>query len=151
MRTYIFPLFILLFAFTSCGHQDKPNGEAEQEIIERSQAYQNALNNHDVNALIDFWADDAVYRNPLSGKLVQGQNQIKEEYIELFNHISGTTIAMERESISFPFDDKAVEQGVFHIRIPGQAPFDHDYKIIYVKRKGKWKILNISEINFDKK
>lgn len=140
---------LLVFALFSCQSRDATEVKEEAEVRRANQAYNTALNQKDVNALLDFWTTEAVYRNPVTGKLVQGKENIKQEYFILFDEMQNSKVEMSIESISFPFDDKAVVEGILHLQIPGEKPIDHDYTMIFVKRDGKWKILNVSEINLN--
>ncbi len=143
-----YTLALLLLALFSCEKQTQESS-AEEEVRETTEAYVKALNQKNIQELLDFWAEEAVYRNPVTGNLVQGKANIKKEYFILFDEMKKSQLTMTVHSITFPFEDKAVEEGVLHLHIPGQNPIDHDYTMILVKREGKWKILNISEINID--
>jgi uncharacterized protein (TIGR02246 family) len=148
MWRILLPLVVTLIA--SCEKRDQKEVAAENEVRQSHENYVRALNQKDMNTLLDLWADEAVYRNPVTGKLVQGKENIKKEYNALFNEMDGTKLNMKINSISFPFEDKAVVEGVMQLKSPEGKTLDHEYSIIYVKRKGKWKILNLSEINLPK-
>lgn len=144
-----FALAFLMIVLFSCESHDSTDGNAEQEVRQTSDAYMKALNDKDINALLNFWADEAVYRNPVTGQLAQGKEKIKKEYAILFEEIKKAKVAYTIHSITFPFEDKAVEEGVLHVLIPGHEPINHDYTMIFVRRNGDWKILNISEIDVE--
>jgi len=59
----------------------------------------------------------------------------------------GAKIETKIQSITFPFDDKAVEEGVSRLILPGTPPIEDKYTAIYVKKNGEWKILNFSELD----
>lgn len=156
LTVFILPLiFLSSMIVTSCdrNHEDEANQEAvaynhhEEAIIrERVEEYVDAMNRRDIDTLVDFWSDEAIYRNHLTGELVQGKENIKAEYRSIFEELQDAKIDIEIESIHFPFEDKAVEEGVARIIIPGRTIIETEYKMIYVKRDDQWKILNVNKL-----
>lgn len=148
-------LFLVPFLFicASCDRKESSTNEGlqlpEEEAIirEQVQSYTDALNQRNLNALADHWSEEAIYRNQLTGTLVQGREEIKAEFQKIFDQLGDAKIDMEVESIRFPFEDKATEKGMARMTIPGEAPVESDYKMIYVKRNGKWLILNVSQLD----
>ena len=150
-------LFLVPFLFvcTSCDRQESSTNEGlqlpEEEVVIRQQvqSYTDALNKRDINALADHWSEEAIYRNQLTGALVQGREEIKAEFRKIFDKLGDAKIEIEVEveSIRFPFEDKATEEGMARMTLPGEPPIENDYKMIYVKRNGKWLILNVSQLD----
>ena len=151
----IVPVSALLLLCGSCNNEgSSKKAQTEQQMPEEGatirqlvDAYTKAMNKRDVNALADFWADEAIYRNHMTGTLAQGKDEIKVEFKKIFDQLNEATIEIEVQSVHFPFDDKASVEGIARLSRPGQAPIVNDEKIIFVKRNGKWLILNVSKLD----
>lgn len=138
-------LFLILALFTLFSCTSQSNEKAEADVRQRSESYILALNKKEVAPLLSFWAEEGIFRNPLTGKLIRGKHNIKNEYLALFNEIKEAKMALKIHSISFPFRDKALVEGA--IILEGAERIERDLSILLVKKGKTWKILNISEIN----
>ncbi len=152
LKLFLIP-FLCIFA--SCERQEGSNGKEgeaqsngrETEVRQQAESYIDAINKRDIDALLDHWSEEAVYRNPLTGTLVQGREGIKKEFEIMFSQLDNTQVEMRIDSIRFPFEDKAVEEGYTWLLRDGETPVESDYKMTYVKKDGKWLILNVSKLD----
>lgn len=157
-RALLFFLIPFLGLLASCEREETPKNEEvkeaviqqqkmEAEILQQIKSFVDAVNRRDIETLADHWSDEAIYRNPITGDLVQGKEEIKKEYRAIFEKLKDAKVEMKIDSIQFPFEDKAVEEGIARLILPGKDPIESDYKMIYVKRNGKWLILNVSRLD----
>ena len=135
-------LILTLFALVSCTGQNNQKGR--EEILSLSQTYVSALQNQEIATLLSLWAEEGVYRNPLTGKLIRGKSRIKNEYLSLFKAVKEAKITVNIHAVSFPFPDKAIVEG--EIALEDSKPLD--LSILFLKQGEIWRILNVSEINF---
>lgn len=159
-RYKVFQLFLISFVLlaTSCERQTDSDGakkaelqqqHLEGEVRERIQDYINAINQRDLKKVTSQWSEEAVYRNPLSGNLVQGKSGIREEFEQIFDEWGDATIDIKIKSVRFPFEDKAVTEGLAQLVYKGKSPIISDYKITHIKRDGQWLILNVSSLDLE--
>lgn len=145
-----------LLLFTACEQSSTdqeatidPNYEEKvKELRKRILSYTEAINQQDIDKLISHWSDKAVYKNPFTGELSNGREGIKKEYRKIFKKIKGGKVDIRVDTIRFPIENKAVEEGIGILTIPGRDPLESDYKMIYVKENGEWLILHVSELGF---
>lgn len=149
----------LLFTLTSC-EQKKENLspeekteshqtiEDEEDVRTQAQLYIEAINNRDLEKIANFWSPEAVYRNPITGELVQGREGIRREINKMFDQLKDVKVEFRIDTIRFPVEGKASEEGITVLTIPGKEPIHSDYKMIHVKKDGKWLILHVSQLDF---
>lgn len=154
-------LFLLLaplaITFASCENNGSPSAEKggqlqeisdEQEIRNQIERYIDAINRRNLDEIPQFWSPKSVYRNPITGNLVQGREGIKTEFKNLFDQYKDFKVQFKAETIRFPVDGKAAEEGVSVLSIPGREPLTSKYKMIHVKQDGKWLIMHVSQLDF---
>ncbi len=157
-------LFLLIapLAFTLASCQDKAESEKaeqerkeqmqqandEQEIRKQIQRYIEAINQRKVDQIPEFWSPTSVYRNPVTGDLVQGRDGIKKEFQKVFDHFKDFKVQFNVETIRFPVDGKSSEEGTTVLTISGRDPIVSPYKMKHVKQDGKWLIMHVSQIDF---
>ena len=153
----IFFAISALFLTSSCDNHKEENAESvltpqmqENVTIIRSKIgeYINAINSQDIETVVNQWSDQAVYKNPFSGELVNGREGVRSEYQKLFSKLKDGKVSLDVKTIRFPIAEKAVEEGTATLMLPGQDPIESDYKMIYVNEDGNWLILHVSELGF---
>lgn len=149
----------LLVTLTSCD-QSKENeaqkGDVEtqetnpdeSEVRTQAQLYIEAINSGDIDRIIKFWSPEAVYQNPITGDLVQGKKEMREELAKIYEHLAGAKLEFRIDTIRFPVEGKASDEGIAILTFPGEEPIHSDYKMIHVKKDGKWLILHVSQLDF---
>lgn len=159
-RIGVFSLLVpLFFTLTSCEQsKEKPTAEEEAEIkqnmadeaevLNQGQLYVDAINSRDIDKIVKFWSPEAVYRNPITGDLVQGKDGIKTELTKIFDRLKDAKVEFKVETVRFPVEGKATEEGISILTLPGKEPIHSDYKIIHIKKDGKWLILHVSQLDF---
>ena len=146
---------LIASSLASCSQGDQKSQELsekqeadKEEIILRIKDYVQAVNDRNVDKSADFWAEEAIYRNALTGELVEGREGIKKEYSKMFDLIKDAKVDLQIDTVRFPMDDKFVGEGVAWLSIPGRDKVESEYKMIMVKKDGQWYLLNVSELDF---
>ncbi|ADI39058.1 putative uncharacterized protein [Waddlia chondrophila 2032/99] len=141
----------LLFA-SSCDRKEEsvaPKMQKEVEVIEgKSKMYIDAVNARDLDTIVDQWSERAVYKNPYTEELVNGRKGIRSEFKKIFSNNNQAKIHVDEKTIRFPIEEKAVEEGVATIIVPGKNPVKRKYKMIYVNENGNWQILHTNRLGF---
>lgn len=146
-------VFAVMF---SCGNEDPADSAEitpemkENMLIIRQKVtdYTNAVNSQDIEAIVEQWSELAVYKNPETGQFTNGKEGIRNEFKKFFDKYKGAQVSVDVKTIRFPIEEKAVEEGVATLTMPGQEPVKSDYKMIYINENGDWKILHVSQLGF---
>jgi len=126
-----------------------PEIQEKAEVIKgKIKEYVDAVNARDVDTVVEKWSDQAVYKNPFNGELVNGRKGIRSEFEKIFSNHDDAKVSVNVKTIRFPIDEKAVEEGTATISIPGREPMESDYKMIYINEDGNWLILHVSQLGF---
>ncbi len=149
---FVIPLFL-----TSCDQDQRTPEEnaalekqanEEKEIRAQIKLYIDAINQRDTDKIAEFWIPNAVYKNPITGELVQGREGIKRDFEKILNQLKDAKVEFKIERIRFPVDGKASEEGMSLLKIPGREPISSEYKMSHVKQDGKWLIMHVSQLDF---
>lgn len=147
----IFP-YIMVTAFFFLASFDKnPSDRSldETEIRNNAKAYAEAYNQHDVDKLAKFWAQDATYINPVTGDIAEGRAAITEAFKEKFSGDDLPKIEITIDKIEFKEADKAIEKG--HVKITHKDMTEENtaYEAQEVKEDGKWVLQQVREITIE--
>ena len=134
---------LLVMTLSHCYCQDQTNEESN--IRRGTQAYVDAFNQHNADALANFLSDDALYVNPETGSTIEGRQAIKENYEDLFSNSSNAQLKVQIDSIRFPAKDHAIERGIATVTVPGEQDTESSFIVHFSKTNGAWKITRISE------
>lgn len=107
-------------------------------IWEVKKCVEDALNNGDVKALRDTFAEDPVFII-CNGPLVEGHDAIENMHVDFFRENPGFKTEFKRQHLSFPAKDVAIETVSFIDRFPGQPLRYGGDTTVYVKEGGQWK------------
>lgn len=149
MKSSVFFLAMALMAmvFNSCGEKAAPAepdtaapdlNQLKSEIQAMEDAYAVALNTKDVDAILSFYADDAViYRNNQTA--VSGKDAIRQaQEEEMQAHPAGMTFQFETIDI-FADGDLLVETGKSTVTdSTGNTSRTGKYMCLFTKRDGKY-------------
>jgi uncharacterized protein (TIGR02246 family) len=139
-----FPVLFLFFAFSNLLAQDS---QQEALIKKKTDAYVEAYNKHDPDAVAAFWAENGEYINPESGKTIVGKAAIKAAFKSHFQAHGDTQLDVKINSITFPSKDEALEIGLFHVRRPGKKPKESAFKAFFENKNGEWLISEIRDVD----
>lgn len=122
------------------------NVEADKKAIQNTaQAYQEAFNQKDAAKLSQFWAPDAIYDNPISGKYAEGREAIEKLFNERFSQNQQSRVDITVKNIEFINENEALQNGIMKLTIPDQPAQKMAYQVEFVKENGKWLINAIKE------
>ncbi len=117
----------------------------EVAIRKADEAYLQAFNRHDAQAVADAWSPEAVYVNRVTGDEVVGREAIAEQFTALFKDQPDIKLDLEVLSIQFVSPNVAVEHGIAKTLAPNTEPEEQDYSAVFVKREGKWLLDRVTE------
>lgn len=124
------------------------NANQQNQIKERLLGYVKAINDRDADQAADFWSETAVYKNPVTGELVEGKAGIRKEMLEILAKTTeGATYKIIKTDIRFPTDNKAVVEGMAEVSQNNQEPIESPIKIIFVQEDGQWMLLHVSRLD----
>lgn len=140
--TKIFAIFCLLGISTALF------SEPSQEVNSRLQAFTQAFNQGNKEALSAFWTQDAEVTRPLNGETVEGKEQILNFLEKRAQELNARKLkfSFEINKIDFPEQDKAVIQGVSQISGDQGVYLRTARKVELVQQNGKWLIDSVSDI-----
>jgi len=149
IKVYAFaPLALLsLLLVSAYGGQQNVSGSTQEEatLRQRSQSYADSFNRQDVEALSQFYADDAVFHGIFTGVVLEGKEEITNGLRTLFQEAQKPHLDLQVESISFPNPDSAIEHGLAILTESDGKRAENEYNVFYAKQDGSWKIVRVSE------
>ncbi len=107
-----------------------------------------AVNSRNIDGVVKQWSDRAVYKDPMTGQLVNGKEGIRNEFKKLFEEYKGAQVSIDIKTIRFPVDEKAVEEGIITLTMPDQEAVKSNNKMIFINENGDWKILHANQLGF---
>ena len=125
------------------------SGHSADESAIRAQAldYARAFGAASADSLAGLWAESAVFVDQ-NGNIYHGRSEIKKQYVDFFNRCGGQPLEIMVESIIFPSDDIAIEEGVSRLKNSSSPSALAHYVATHVKRDGKWLMESVSESPF---
>jgi uncharacterized protein (TIGR02246 family) len=130
-----------------CGAQtpEAPAPAPEMAVVIASdRAYEVAYAEADVNAVADFFADDAEYVSE-DGRTYTGRKQIEESIRLAFAANKGAKLAISADSVRALSPDVVLEKGSTIVTSKSGEQEGALYTAIYVKKQGQWKISQLTE------
>lgn len=79
------------------------------------------------------------------GNVYRGRAAIEKAYRELFGTKEKRRAEVQRESLHFPSQDTAIEEGYFKVRVGKEEPPSSRYSILYAREAGKWLMAVVRE------
>ena len=148
MKPNTWIISVICIAIVACGafSASAADPAADKAAIEKAiGSYVAAFNAGDAKALAALWSPEGVYTSRLSGDQVVGREALEKDFAALFVELKGAKLKVSTESIEFVSPNVAIEQGRATVLRPNDSPLDSSYRVVYVKRDGKWLIDRISE------
>jgi len=118
----------------------------EEEKTLRTQAndYVKAFANGDYKAIANMWASDGSLTD-IEGRVLRGRPAIEGYFKTYFENYGGQALEIAIDSIKFPGNDVALEEG--HSRLL-KGPYIDDinrYTVIHLKRDNQWQMYSVTE------
>lgn len=139
--------FALAAGLTSGGAAAAGDADAAQRaaITKTAEAFVEAFQKGDANALAAFWTPDGDYVD-MAGRVVKGREAIAKDFAELFAENKSLRLRIEMTSLRFPTPDTAIEDGATSVMSPdGGLPNRAHYTNFFVKKDGKWLLTSVRE------
>jgi uncharacterized protein (TIGR02246 family) len=114
------------------------------EIQAQADRFLRAFESGDAERVASFWTADGELIGD-DGSVYQGRAAIEKAYRELFGTKGKRQAEVERESLRFPSQDTAIEEGRFQVRVDKGEPTASRYSILYVREGGKWLMAVVRE------
>ena len=134
-----------------CAATAQAQSDEDRTKIESSvKSYVTAFNSGDAKALAAHWSPDGVYISRQTGEQTTGRNALEKEFAAAFKRSKSAKLEATTNSIEFISPNVALEQGTAVISRPDAKPEKTSYRVVHVKRDGKWLIDRITEENQQK-
>ena len=121
------------------------NDEDRSKIESSVKSYVAAFNSGDAKALAAHWSPDGVYISRQSGSQTTGSDALEKEFAAMFKQSKGAKLEATTDSIEFVSPNVALERGTAVVARAGAEPEKTTYRVVHVKRDGKWLIDRITE------
>jgi uncharacterized protein (TIGR02246 family) len=123
----------------------KGGAESRAALARAAEAFVEAFNKGDAEAVAAFWTPDGDYIDQ-TGRLLKGREAIEEAYSQFFAKNKGLKLRIESESVRFPTPETAVEDGTSAV-LPqdGAPPSRARYTSIFVRKDGNWLLSSVRE------
>jgi uncharacterized protein (TIGR02246 family) len=130
--------------------QDAAESSSEQtdevaQIEAASQSYTKAFNDRDIEGLVAHWSPEGVYISRNSGERVVGRTSLAKEFETMFAAEGVPTLDTASESVDFISPNVALERGTATVIFPSREISETRYRVVYIKREGKWLIDRVTE------
>lgn len=147
LRILVITIFSLMSCFWTLGSEEIKNDR--EKVIERLQEFGNDFNKGNVQKLGSYWTEDAEIVNPLTGEVVEGNQEITKYLQQRIQQLAGRKINFEVKNIDFPEDDSATVQGVIYVVDNGKIVNRVARKLELVKDNGEWYLDSLKEIQVE--
>ena len=117
---------------------------ADASLKEQGAQYCQAFAKGDVDKLLSFWDDAAIYVDQF-GNIYKSKNEIKKQYESFFNKYGIQPLEINPDSVSFPREDLAIETGISRLTNSSAPSATARYLATHIKRDGKWLVQSVSE------
>ncbi len=130
---------------------DKTDADDIAAIRAAGEAYAEAFQAKDAQAVAALWSPDAVYLNRLTGEQVVGRSSIAEEFEKLFDSAEKLRLSLEVISIDFVSPNVALEEGIATYSSADAVSTEESttevisYSAVYVRHDGKWLLDRVTD------
>jgi uncharacterized protein (TIGR02246 family) len=123
----------------------KDNREGDRAgIRSQREGFLKAFESGDAERVASFWTADGELIGD-DGTAYRGRSAIASAYRQLFGKKEKRHAEVETESLRFPSQDTAIEEGYFKVRVGEGAPTANRYSILHVREGGKWLMAVVRE------
>lgn len=119
------------------------NAIAEIESVVAS--YTKSFRARDVDALLNHWTPDGVYVNQTTGERTIGHAKMRTQLEQNFASERDSELTLETGSIDLVSPNVALEYGVSIVTGEDAVPNRTEYRVVYLKRDGRWLIDRVTE------
>jgi uncharacterized protein (TIGR02246 family) len=124
---------------------DKDTRAADRAAIQaQTQRFLQAFESGDAERVASCWTADGELLGA-DGDVYRGRAALAQAYRELFGTKEKRQAEIQRESLRFPSQDTAIEEGYFKVRTGKAEPTASRYSILHVREGGKWLMAVVRE------
>lgn len=116
----------------------------EASLREQSQEYAKLFAASDADKLSSMWDENAIYVDQF-GNSFQGRTAIRKQYDDFFARNGKQPIEISINSLSFPADSMAVEEGICKMSNSNQIT---KYVATHAKKNGRWLMETVTEMPY---
>ncbi|MEK6247743.1 MAG: SgcJ/EcaC family oxidoreductase, partial [Planctomycetales bacterium] len=109
------------------------------------QSYVTAYNNRDAEAVAALWSPEGIYTIRTSGEQISGRDALEKTFSAMFASDAVPRLEVSSDSIEFISPNVALERGVAKVFHPDKTVQETNYRVVYVRREGKWLIDRVTE------
>ena len=125
----------------------KNNPEEETALQKKAEAFVEAFQKGDAQALAAFWTPDGDYTDE-TGRQLKGREAIAKAFQELFAEHKGLKLRIESTGMRFLTPDVAVEDGTTEVASPDGPPSRVRFTAVHVKKDGTWLLGSVRDAPF---
>jgi uncharacterized protein (TIGR02246 family) len=103
-----------------------------------------AFESGDAGQVASFWTVNGELIGD-DGTVLRGRSAIEKSYREAFGKKESRKAEVQRDSLRFPSQDTAIEEGYFKVRVGKGAPISNRYSILFVREGGQWLMALVRE------
>jgi uncharacterized protein (TIGR02246 family) len=116
----------------------KDTRKADRALLQaRMEGFLKAFESGDAEKVASFWTPRGELIGD-DGHVYRGRAAIAKAYRELFGAKEKRRAEVQRESLRFPSQDTAIEEGHFTVRVDKEEPTTSRYSVLHVREGGKW-------------
>jgi uncharacterized protein (TIGR02246 family) len=123
--------------------KDARKGDRDR-IQSQREAFLKAFESGDAERVASFWTAEGELIGD-DGSVYRGRAAIARAYRELFGTRQKRQAEIQPESLRFPSQDTAIEEGTFKVRVGKAEPTASRYSILHVREGGKWHMAVVRE------
>jgi uncharacterized protein (TIGR02246 family) len=129
---------------------DKPDATPEAHkadiaaITAQAERFRKAFAKGNAQEVASFWTPNGELIES-DGDTYRGRAALEKAYRTLFGDKEKRDVEMERESIRFPSQDTAIEEGTFKVHTGKAEPKASRYSILHVREGGNWLMAVVRE------
>ncbi|MCI0461064.1 MAG: nuclear transport factor 2 family protein [Gemmataceae bacterium] len=124
---------------------DKDTRKADRAGIEaQMKGFLKAFESGDAERVASFWTVDGELIGD-DGHVYRGRAAIAKAYRELFGAKEKRQAEIQRDSLRFPSQDTAIDEGHFKVRAGKEEPTTSRYSVLHVREGGKWLMAVVRE------
>ena len=147
LRRLIVSGFLLagVFGATTDAQQESTAPQDLDAIRAAVRSYEEAFNQKNAGLVAAHWSAEGVYLNDSSGEETVGRQAIQANLEKVFSSAEAPKLSLQTESIDLVSPNVALERGTSTIVFSDEQAEQSQYKVVYVKRDGKWLIDRVTE------
>lgn len=117
----------------------------EEAVRKAAQAYADAFNSGNLDAVLALWTDDADYVDDL-GNSYNGKAAITKVVKENLANEKRGKLKVATNAVRFPTDNVAIEDGTLHVTSATNTTQSIKYTAVWVNKDGKWLLSSVHDV-----